>query len=157
MQPVLGDHLLVGGGGGRGRAADLAQLGPVVTARGDDHVAAVVAHLVDDRTDLRVRRHRIGAVPGRRAAAAGQDEGHLEGLLAGGRHDLPEVGTAGVQRAVVGSRLIPVGAQRRGLGIGRDLGFHRTRSGGEGRGRDRAGGPGGEQAGPRPGQQPAAG
>ena len=119
VQPVGRDHLLVGGGGGRGRAADLAQLGAVVAARGDDHVAAVGAHLVDDRADLRVRRHRVGAVPGRRAAAVGQDEGHLEGLLPGGRHDLPRSGAAGVQRAVVGRRLVPVSRQRRGGGHAR--------------------------------------
>src|SRR5581483_5537399 len=109
VQPVAGDHLLVGGGGGRRRAAHLAQLGAVEAAGGHDHVPASGADLADDRADLGVGGHRVGAVPrGGATAAVGQDEGHVEGLLPGGGHHLADAGSVAVQRAVVGGGFVPV-------------------------------------------------
>ena len=119
VQPVGRDDLLVRGGGRGRRAAHLAQLGAVVAARGDDHVAAVGADLIDDAGDLGIGGDRVGPVPGGRARApVGQDEGHVERLLAGRGHYRADVRRARVQRAVIRSRFVPVGRQRGGGGGG---------------------------------------
>ena len=136
VQPVRVDDLLVGGRGGGGGPADLAELGAVVTARGHDHVAGLGAYLVDDRGHLRVAGHRVGPVPGRDAAAVRQDERDVERLLAGGRHDRAEIGCVRVEHAVVRRGLVPVGRQRGDRGQAHRL-APVTRGGRAAQGRDR--------------------
>src|SRR5581483_4015791 len=117
VQPVLVDDLLVRGGGGRGAASDLAELGAVVAAGRDGDVTARRPDGADGVGDGAVGGDGRGAVPGGRTGRAVREhEGELERLDAGGGHDVRRVGRVVVERHQVGRGGVPVAAERGGGG-----------------------------------------